>query len=268
MTEDPVDALKERHHQAWAAGHYALIAKLIEDVGAVCVEAAGVSSDQDVLDVATGTGNAAIVAAGRGAKVTGLDLTPELFEVARDRAAAAGVEVEWVAGDAEELPFEDASFDRVLSTCGIQFAPRHEVVAKELARVCRPGGLIVLCNWTADGKIGELFKLMGRYLPAPPDFVSSPALWGDEGHVRALFDGLGVELSFETRTCVIPFSSAEEYADYFEANYGPTLKAKQALESEGRWEELRAEWLELIERFLRPGEGVVQDYLVITGRRG
>ena len=139
MSNDAVDALKERHHQTWAAGDYSVIAELIEDVADVCVEAAGVEAGEDVLDVATGTGNAALVAAGRGAKVTGLDLTPELFDTARERAAAAGVEIEWVAGDAEQMPFDEASFDRVLSTCGVQFAPRHEVVAQELARVCRPG---------------------------------------------------------------------------------------------------------------------------------
>jgi SAM-dependent methyltransferase len=268
MTEDAVGELKERHHQTWAAGDYAVIAQLIEDVAEVCVEAAGVEAGQDVLDVATGTGNAALVAAGRGAKVTGLDLTPELFDVSRERAAGAGVEVEWVAGDAEAMPFDDASFDRLLSTCGVQFAPRHELVARELARLCRPGGLIVLCNWTADGMIGELFGLMGRYLPPPPEFASSPGLWGDQDHVRSLFDGLGVELSFESRSSVVPFESAEDYARHFEAYYGPTIKAKQVLDPDGRWEELRGEWLQLIERFMRPGSGVVQDYFVITGRRG
>ena len=267
MTDDAVSALKERHHQTWAAGDYAVIAQLIEDVAEVCVEAAGIEADQDVLDVATGTGNAALLAAERGATVTGLDLTPELFDRARERAAEAGAEVEWVEGDAEDLPFDDASCDRVLSTSGVQFAPRHKVVAEELARVCRPGGLMVLCNWRSTGMIGELFKLMGRYLPPPPDFATSPALWGDENHVRSLFDGLGVELSFEQRSCDIPFDSPEEYAQYFEVHYGPTLKAKQALEPEGRWEQLRGEWLELIGRFFEPARGVVQDYWVITGRR-
>lgn len=266
MSEDAVSQLKERHHATWAAGDYAEVATLVEQVGEACAEAASIEAGQDVLDVATGTGNAALVAAAKGAKVTGLDLTPELFDRARERAAAAGVEVEWVEGDAEDLPYEDASFDRVLSAIGIQFAPRHEVVAKELARVCKPGGLIVLGNWTADGMIGELFKLMGGYLPKPPDFVSSPALWGDEDHVRSLFNGLGVELSFERRSCVVPFESAEENAQYFEANYGPTIKAKEALEPE-QWEELRGKWLELIDRFLEPGKGVVQDYFVVTGRR-
>src|SRR5687767_4007226 len=160
MNDEAVSALKEKHHQTWAAGDYSLIAELVEEAGTACAEAAEIQKGQDVLDVATGTGNAALVAAAKGAKVTGLDLTPELFDRARERAKEAGVEVEWVEGDAEDLPFEDASFDRVLSAIGVQFAPRHQVAAEELVRVCKPGGLIVLVNWTSDGKIGELFKLM------------------------------------------------------------------------------------------------------------
>jgi SAM-dependent methyltransferase len=267
VNTDAVGELKQKHHATWAAGDYADIAELVAEVGANIAEAAEIEAGQDVLDVACGTGNAALVAAGKGANVTGLDLTPELFDRARERAAETGVEVQWVEGDAEDLPYDDASFDRVLSAIGIQFAPRHEVVAKELARVCRPGGLIVLGNWSADGMIGEMFKLMGGYLPKPPDFVSSPALWGDEDHVRGLFDGLGVELSFDRRTCVVPFESAEENVEVFEAKYGPTIKAKEALEPEGKWDELRQKWLELIERNFEPGKGVAQDYFIITGRR-
>jgi SAM-dependent methyltransferase len=261
-----VAALKERHHETWAAGDYAVVARVVEEVGESCVERAQVERGMDVLDVATGTGNAAIVAAARGARVVGLDLTPELFEAARERAAAAGVEVEWIEGDAEELPFDGAAFDRVLSSIGVQFVPRHEVVARELARVCRPGGLIVLGNWTADGMIGRMFKLMGGYLPPPPEFASPPALWGDESHVRSLFEGLGVELSFERRTAEIPFDAAEEYVAFFEANYGPTIKAKEALEPQGRWGELRAKLVELAGEFLR-GDHIQQDYFVISGRR-
>jgi len=266
---DEVSALKQRHHATWAAGDYAVIAQLIEDVAEVCVECAAVEPGMDVLDVATGTGNAALVAAGRGARVTGLDLTPELFDTARARAAEMGVGIGWVQGDAEDLPFGDGSFHRVLSTCGIQFAPRHEVVARELVRVCRPAGAIVLCNWTADGMIGELFKLIGSYLPAPPSFASSPALWGDQDHVRVLFAAAAAEPSFERRTAAIPFASPEAYVDFFEANYGPTIKAREALEPQGRWAELRAEIVELARRFHRSdGGGVLdQDYFVITVRR-
>jgi ubiquinone/menaquinone biosynthesis C-methylase UbiE len=266
MSQDEVQALKDRHHATWAAGDYDLIAKLIEDVAAEAVRAAEIESGQDVLDVATGTGNAALLAAQAGARVTGLDLTPELFDVARQRAGEAGVEVEWVAGDAEDLPFDDESFDRILSTCGVQFAPRHEVVAQELARVCRPGGRMVLCNWTSDGKIGELFRLMGRYMPKPPPFASPPFLWGDEDHVRGLFESVGMELRFERTTATLEFESPEAYVEHFERYYGPTIKAKEALEPKGKWAGLREEWLALAERFFGDG-GVQQDYFVITGQR-
>jgi len=265
---DEVSTLKDKHHATWAAGDYDLIARLIEDVAAACVERAEVEPGLEVLDVATGTGNAALLAAQRGARVVGLDLTPELFEVARRRAQEMRVEVDWVAGDAEALPYEDGRFDRVLSTCGVQFAPRHDVVARELTRVCRRGGRIVLCNWTADGKIGELFRLMGRFLPKPPAFVSPPPLWGDEAHVRGLFEPLGAEVAFERRSAEIPFDSPVAYIEHFEAYYGPTIKAKEALEPQGRWAPLRDEWLEMVKRFYRPQEGVVvQDYWLITASK-
>lgn len=261
---DEVHALKQRHHAMWAAGDYAAIAKHIEGVAATAVEAARPVEGADLLDVATGTGNAAIVAAEQGAHVTGLDLTPELFASARERAAAAGVEVEWVEGDAEELAFADASFDRVLSTCGVQFAPRHEQVARELVRVLRPGGRFVLCNWKSDGMIGETFKLMGAALPKPPAFASPPPLWGDEAHVRELFADLPVKLAFEGHTARFEFPSADAYADFFRDNYGPTIKAREALESDGKWEGLDAGVRALAARFYRDG-AVEQTYWAITG---
>src|SRR5215216_6273752 len=189
--------LKRAHRATWAAGDYAAVAELIDEAPPRDLLArVEVAPGQEVLDVATGTGNIAIQTAAAGAQVVGLDLTPELFETARRRAAERGVAVDWVEGDAEDLPFEDERFDRVLSAFGVQFAPRHEVVAQELARVCRPGGRIGLVNWTPEGQVGELFKVMGRYLPPPPDFASAPALWGDEEHVRGLFDGTGIDLEF------------------------------------------------------------------------
>lgn len=251
----------------WAAGDYAAVARKIEMLADDVVAVAGIEPGTEVLDVATGTGNTALVLAGHGAKVTGLDLTPELFETARRRAAEAGVDVEWVAGDAEELPFEDASFDRVVSTVGIQFAPRHQVVADELTRVCRPGGRIVLVNWTAEGMIGRLFKLMGGAMPPPPDFAQSPALWGREDHMRELFEGHGVDLSFERKRMAMSFGSPEEYVAFFEDQYGPTLKAKEALEPQGRWDELREQIVALAAEFFDDGQGVVQEYFVVTGDR-
>jgi SAM-dependent methyltransferase len=175
-----------------------------------------------VLDVATGTGNIALRAAAAGAHVIGLDLTPELFETARRRAAEQSVVIDWIEGDAEELPFEDGR-DRVLSAFGVQFAPHHEIVAHELARVTRPGGRIGLVNWTPTGQVGELFKIMGRYLPPPPDFASPPPLWGDEDHVRAL---LGDRVShIETRkgAVTIEFPSPEAWLERWKQIYGPTV---------------------------------------------
>ena len=261
---EEVTALKQRHHATWAAGEYAEVARFIEEPGRLCVERAEIEAGMDVLDVATGTGNAAIPAAQRGARVTGLDLTPELFDVARRRASDAGVDVEWVEGDAEALPFDDASFDRVTSTFGVQFAPRHEVVAAELVRVCRPGGRIVLCNWTAEGMIGQLFKLMGSYLPKPPAWASPPPLWGDEEHVRRLFAATDAqEPRFTRETVPFPFESPEAYVAFFESTYGPTIKAREVLEPQGRWEALREETTQLAARFYSDG-AVVQEYAVIT----
>jgi ubiquinone/menaquinone biosynthesis C-methylase UbiE len=262
---DELQALKQRHRATWAAGDYDVLARLIEEVAVAAIDAAGALEGVDLLDVATGTGNAAILAAAKGAHVTGLDLTPELFATARERAAAAGAEVEWVEGDAEALPFADASFDRVLSTCGVQFAPRHEQVARELVRVLRPGGRFVLCNWTADGMVGSMFTLFGAALPPPPAFASPPPLWGDEAHVRGLLAELPVRLRFSRATARLPFASPDDYEHCFAANYGPTIKAREALDAQA-WDRLDADIRALAARFYRDG-AVEQEFLVITGDR-
>ena len=149
-----------------------------------------------MLDVATGTGNVALLAAELGAEVTGLDLVPDLLDVARSRDDGR---IAWIEGDAEALPFADASFDRVLSVFGIQFAPRHQVVADELVRVCRPGGAIGLVNWTPEGLIGRMFKILGKYMPKPPAFASPPPLWGSEEHQRSLFAAADVVAGVRAR---------------------------------------------------------------------
>ena len=263
--------LKRVHRATWAAGDYAAVAEHIDDVPPRDLLArVEISAGQDVLDVATGTGNVAIRAAAAGAQVVGLDLTPELFETARRRAAAHDVTVDWLEGDAEDLPFDDDRFDRVLSTFGVQFAPRHAIVAQELARVCRPGGLIGLVNWTPEGQIGELFKIMGRYMPAPPDYASPPPLWGSEEHVRGLFAGSGVELEFARGLNPWRFDSAEHWVVFMETVYGPTLKARERLTSEGRWEECRGEILAMAERRNEATDGshlVYGEYLVTVGRK-
>lgn len=263
--------LKHAHRTTWAAGDYAAVAEVIDDAPPRDLLArVEVAPGQEVLDVATGTGNIAIRTAAAGAQVVGLDLTPELFETARRRAEQRGVAVDWVEGDAEALPFGDARFDRVLSAFGVQFAPRHEIVAQELARVCRPGGRIGLVNWTPEGQVGELFKIMGRYLPPPPDYASPPPLWGTEDHVRGLFDGSTVQLEFARGHNPWRFDSAEHYVVFMETYYGPTVKARERLTAEGRWEECRGEILAMTERRNEATDGSLlmwAEYLVAVGRK-
>jgi SAM-dependent methyltransferase len=269
MTE--VAELKLVHRSTWAAGDYAAVARHIDDSPPRDLLALmDIRAGQEVLDVATGTGNLAIRAAAAGAQVVGLDLTPELFEEARVRAAANDVVVDWVEGDAEELPYEDESFDRVLSAFGVQFAPRHEIVARELAGVTRPGGRIGLVNWTPEGAIGELFKIMGRYLPPPPEFASAPPLWGSESHVRRLFSGSHVALDFARGYNPWRFETPEAWVSFMETNYGPTLKARQRLEAEGTWKDCRAEMLAMARRRNEATDGSLMmraEYLITIGHK-
>jgi SAM-dependent methyltransferase len=268
-----VDTLKAGHRATWAAGDYAAVAEMIDVVAPdQLVARAGVSRAQDVLDVATGTGNVALRAAATGARVVGLDLTPELFGTARRRAAAWDVEIDWVDGDAEALPFGDESFDVVLSAFGVQFAPRHEVVADELVRVCRTGGTIAVCGWTPQGTIGELFSILGRYLPPPPSFASPPPKWGDEEHVRTLFTGTGadLDLAFERHTTPFDFDSAEHWVSFMETCYGPLLKARERLTADGTWDECRSAIVAMMERRNEAADGrllVPSEYLVAVARK-
>ena len=266
----PVAELKRAHRATWAAGDYAAVAELIDDAppGDLLARAA-LTPGLAVLDVATGTGNLAIQAAAAGAQVVGLDITPELFGTAQRRAEQRGVVVDWVEGDAEALPFDDASFDRVLSVFGVQFAPRHSIVAQELARVCRPGGLIGVVNWTPESWVGELFRIMGRYMPPAPDYASPPPLWGDEGHIRGLFGEL-VELELARGFNPWRFDSAEHYVAFFETCYGPTVKARERLAPAGAWEQCRAEIVAMAERRNEAADGsllIPAEYLVAVARK-
>ena len=240
-----VQALKEIHRKTWASGDYARIAELVTHVGETVVARAGVRPGSDVLDVAAGTGNASIPAAAAGARVVASDLTPELFSAGRSRATQARVQIEWVEADAEDLPFDDESFDYVLSSLGVQFAPRHEVVAAELVRVCRPGGTIALGNWAADGYIGRFWSVMGAYLPPPPDYASPPAAWGREGHVARLFERHPVEIGFERDAVEIETDSPAAFIDLMADFYGPLLQVRNKLSAAGRWEALREELIAL-----------------------
>jgi SAM-dependent methyltransferase len=180
------------------------------------------------------------------------------------------VTVEWIEGDAEDLPFEDDRFDRVLSVFGVQFAPRHEVVAGELARVCRPGGRIGLVNWTPEGQVGELFKIMGRYVPPLPEYASPPPLWGSEEHVLRLFDDTPVEFQFARGANPWRFDSAERYVAFMETHYGPTVKARERLSAEGRWDDCRDEILAMADRRNEATDGSLlmnAEYLIAIGRK-
>jgi SAM-dependent methyltransferase len=239
--------IKRGHRRTWASGNYAAVAeRLIADVPRRLLERTPIEPGTEVLDVAAGTGNAAIEAARLGARVTALDLTPELLEIGRRRAAATGVEIDWVEGDAEDLPFEDGRFDAVISTFGIQFAPRHEVAAQEAVRVARPGGAIALANWTPQGHIGRVLRAVGSKLPKPPGYASPPPLWGDEEHVRALLERAGAEPRFERATTRFDgFGSAAAWVDFMADEYGPLVTARAKLEPGGAWEGLRDELVEL-----------------------
>ncbi len=224
-----------------------------------------------MLDVAAGTGNASIPAAQTGAEVTASDLTPELFEAGKARAESEGVELEWVEADAENLPFDDESFDVVMSSIGAMFAPRHQAVADEMVRVCKPGGTIAMLNWTPEGMIGALFRTMGPYAPPPPPGAQPPPLWGGEDHVRELF-GDRVDLHTLERDMleITAFGAAQEYGEHFKGRYGPTIVAYGNAAKDGREEELdealRAfcdEW-----NLGEPDDArFEQEYLVVAGTR-
>lgn len=255
--------LKQGARATWAAGNFPAIAQReLWEVGPVVVAAATVAPGDDVIDVACGTGNAALRAAEAGAVVTGVDLTPELFVAGRELAAEARVEIDWVQGDAEQLPFPDESFDVALSTFGCMFAPRHRVAAHEIARVLRPGGRLAISSWTPEGGTGAFFRTMGQYLPPPPPLAEPPLLWGSEEHVAELFAGTGVDLDFERRVVTgAQFDSAEEALDFACENFGPMMMARRLTEASGDWPELHSALLELYER------DDPREYLLATGRK-
>lgn len=220
-------ALKAKHRALWASGDYPAVAEeLIPELGPALVQAAGVRPGDRILDVAAGSGNAAIPAAEAGGIVTASDLTPELFEAGRRIAAHRGVDLEWVEADAEALPFADNGFDIVMSCVGVMFAPHHQVAADELIRVVRPGGRIALINWTPEGFIGNLFKTMKPYAPPPPPGASPAPLWGSEDHVRELLSDRVTDLTMQRRTVVLDHcEEPTEFREYWKRNYGPTIAA-------------------------------------------
>jgi SAM-dependent methyltransferase len=238
--------LKARHRAMWASGDYAsMVETFLLPLGPRLVEACGIGPGMRVLDVAAGSGNASIPAAQRGASVTASDLTPELLDAGRRRAEADGLELEWVEADAENLPFDDESFDVVLSAIGAMFAPRHQEVADELVRVCRPGGTIGLLSWTPEGMIGALFRTMGPFAPPPPPGAQPPPLWGSEEHLHEL---VGNRVNWHTERNVLDVTAFEhprDYGEHFKARYGPTIVTQANARRDGR----EAEFEEALNRF-------------------
>lgn len=257
-----LDEFKTRQRTTWESGNYGACAHYISGVGELVANRAGLTPGMRVLDVACGTGNAALPAARAGARVTGLDLAPRLLEVGRARAMAEGLDIEWREGDAENLPFEDGSFDRVLSTFGHMFAPRHRRTAQEMARVCRRGGAIVTATWTPEGVFGELFKTGAEYQP-PPDYASPPPLWGREDYVREMFGSVAKSFEFERQANLAEWPSVDVYADFFMEHFPPLVTAKAVLGE--RFNEMRERIVDIWRRRNEATDGSMrlpQEYLV------
>ncbi|MFG3308946.1 class I SAM-dependent methyltransferase [Streptomyces wuyuanensis] len=271
-------AVKAKHRAMWALGDYSAVAdQLIPALGRTLVDACGIGAGTRVLDVAAGTGNAAIPAALAGADVVASDLTPELLDAGRLVAGQLGVELEWREADAEALPFDDGAFDTVMSCVGVMFAPHHQAGADEMLRVCRPGGTVGLLNWTPEGLIGRMFATMKPYAPPPPPGAQPPPLWGDEDHVRALLGERVVAVEARRDTVRVDrFTTPEEFRDYFKENYGPTIAVYRNIAGDpGRVADLDRELAALAREYASPtgdaddGSGLAMDweYLLLTARR-
>ena len=265
-------ALKQKLKSTWMAGDFGQIAKSIEQAGEEFIGRLNVERGEKVLDVACGTGNLAVPAARRGAVVTGVDIAPNLLEQARKWAEVENLEIQFDEGDAENLPYGDASFDTVVSMFGAMFAPRPERVAAELIRVCRPGGRVAMANWTRGGFIGQMFAATAAFVPPPPN-MASPILWGDENEVEKRFGPANLDLRFERRTLDFRFAfSPEEVVEHFRRFYGPTQKAFDALaDNDEKQLGLRRELENLWRGHNQADDGttwVVGEYLEVVARRG
>jgi SAM-dependent methyltransferase len=260
------EELKSRQSLMWGSGPYEPVVGLTSEIHDVLVEVLAPQPGERWLDVATGTGAVALLAARVGADVAGLDLSPVLIEAAKQKAAAEALEIDFVAGDAEALPYEDASFDVVCSAIGTQFAPDHAAVARELARVCRLGGRLGLACWTPESGVAAMFAVMRPFMPPPAPGQGNIFDWGRPDHVRELL-GDAFELELETRDTVLHAESGEQLWQVFSSAYGPTKTLADSLDEERR-EELRKDWVAFFERDRRDGEIVhSRTYLLITGTR-
>jgi SAM-dependent methyltransferase len=267
MTEPDYAALKEGTKALWSLGDYSQIEKFTRTASEALVEACAVSAGQEVLDVAAGTGNFALLAAAEGASVVASDLTPHLIERGKQRTAEEGCDIEWVEADAEELPFEDERFDCTASVFGAMFAPRPDVVAQELFRVTRPGNTVGMASWSPDGFNGRIFDMMNKLLPRP-DGIAAPIEWGREEVVRERFDGLAGSIETERRHAPLEFESVEALMSFFD-NAGPQAAAKQAMGPE-LYDQSRREFREITAEFNQADDGSVSiqsEYLLVVARR-
>jgi SAM-dependent methyltransferase len=267
LTLDALAAVKEKQQATWASGDYAVIGTSLQIIGERLCEAVDVAAGQTVLDVAAGNGNASLAAARRGCEVTATDYVESLLERARRRADADGLPLTTKVADAEDLPFEDASFDVVLSTVGVMFTPNPDRAAAELLRVVRPGGRIGLANWTPEGFIGQMFKVVGAHVP-PPAGVPSPLQWGTEARVQELLGG-EAKVETERRHFTFRFRSAEDYFETFKEFYGPLLKASAALDVDGQ-RSLRDQLVALANGANRNTDGALtidSEYLEVVATR-
>lgn len=261
-------ALKSRQQVAWASGDYSVIGARLQIVGESLCEALDLRSGEKVLDIAAGNGNATLAAARRWAEVTSTDYVPELLERGRERAMANGLAVNFQQADAEALPFKDASFDVVVSTFGVMFTPDQDMAAKEMLRVCRPGGRIGMANWTPESFIGQVFKTIGKHIPPMPG-VRSPALWGTKARLEEMFGGQA-RVEATSRMYNFRYRSPAHWLEVFRTWYGPVHKAFEALPQPGK-AALEEDFLALIDRFNRAEDGtmvVPAEYLEVVIRKG
>jgi ubiquinone/menaquinone biosynthesis C-methylase UbiE len=263
--------LTEAQQQArklWSSGDYPSAMHVIAGVGPLVVEGAGVSGDDAVLDVACGSGNATIPAAKTGAKTTGLDITPELIEAGKANAKESGVEIDWIEGDAMDLPFDDDSFDVVTSVFGCMFAPDHRRTAEELARVLKPGGRMVVTAWRPEGNFGAMFRTIASHMPPPPEGFQAPPLWGNEEHVREIFEGTAIDLDLEPTAVEFTADSPEAYLEEMERDLPPMVMAQANMEPD-KWQALRSD-LQTLYAETNESEtafSAKQEYLLIKGTK-
>jgi SAM-dependent methyltransferase len=256
--------LKKKQSVVWGNGPYQRITETIADLQGRAVEALDPQPGDRWLDLACGTGATSERACAAGATVTGVDLSPVLIETAKERAGELGFPIDYVVGDVERLAFDDGSFDKVSSTCGVMFAPDHQATASEIARVTKPGGRIALVNWTPTGGMANVFKVMAPYQPAPPP--SNPFEWGDEQHARDLL-GEAFELEFEEGVSTLRIPSGEAYWQLFSTSYGPTKSLAESLGD--RREELHRDWVDFFETNYRTNGEIehLREYLLVLGTR-